>query len=136
VQFLVDRRTVVVGDEHAVLLAMIHECIRTGRYAFTAHALTKHTAEQRFTPRQGIEAILNGAIIEDYPDRGRCLIAGTATGLKVSNDYISTYIHCTCGYDDIRKIVVISMYRPGSDQWINHARRRPQKAVVGEERTP
>lgn len=109
-----------------LLLGLIRECIRTGRYAFTNHALTKHPPAEGFTPRQAIEAINNGSIVEHYAADCRCLVAGTASGLVVSKDFITTYIHCVVKYDDIRQVVVITMYRPSSDEWIGPFRRKPK----------
>ena len=111
---------------NTLLLAMIRECIRTGRYAFTSHALIKHPTSEGFTPRQAIEAINNGDIIEHYPEQSRCLIAGTASGIVISKEYITTYIHCVCHYDDVNQIVIVTMYRPRSDTWRNHASRKAQ----------
>jgi hypothetical protein len=114
-----------VSGTNDLLLSMIRECIRQRRYAFTTHALTKHPLVEGFTPRQAIEAISNGDVIEHYPEQSRCLIAGTASGLVISKDYITTYIHCVCRYDNINQMVIITMYRPKSDEWVNHARRKP-----------
>ena len=108
----------------AVQLALIQECIRTGRFIFTKHALTKHPPKEGFRAEHALDAILNGTIIEDYPEQDRCLISETSSGLKVSSNYISTYIHCVCCYDDIEKVVIITMYRPSSDEWLNGERRR------------
>lgn len=108
------------------LLSMIRECIRLRRYAFTAHALTKHPALEGFTPRQALEAIGNGDIVERYPGDRRCLIAGTAAGLAVSKDYITTYIHCVVRYDNIAQMVIITMYRPRSSEWLGPSRRKPK----------
>lgn len=115
----------MVGDA-SIMLAIIQECVRTKRYVFTKHALTKHPPAEGFTPDQALEAILNGTILEDYPVQDRCLISGTATGLDLSSDYISTYIHCVCCYDDVQQVVVITMYRPSTVEWINGQRRRPK----------
>ena len=103
---------------------MIRECIRLGQYAFTSHALTKHPASEGFTPRQAIEAINNGTIVEHYPVECRCLIAGMASGLNVTRDYITTYIHCVCKYGTINQVLIITMYRPSSDQWLGPYRRK------------
>jgi hypothetical protein len=113
-----------VSGSNSVKLALIQECIRTGRFIFTRHALTKHPPREGFQANHALHAILNGTIIEDYPEQDRCLISGTASALKISRDYVSTYIHCVCRYDDIENIVVITMYRPSSDEWLNGERRR------------
>lgn len=109
-----------------LLLGFIRECIRLRRYAFTTHALTKHPTIEGFTPRQALEAINNGNIVEHYPEQNRCLITGTASGIAVSKDFITTYIHCVVKYDNIRQMLVITMYRPSSDEWIGPARRKPK----------
>jgi len=105
-------------------LALIQKCIRTGRYIFTNHALTKHPPTEGFRAGQALQAILNGTIIEDYPEQDRCLISGAAPGLQLSRDYVTTYIHCVCHYNDIENVVVITMYRPSSIDWLNGERRR------------
>lgn len=110
-----------------LLLGMIRECIRLRRYAFTAHALTKHPALEGFTPRQALEAISNGDLVEHYPADRRCLVAGTASGLAVSQEYITTYIHCVIRYDNVAQMVIITMYRPSSNEWLGPSRRRPKR---------
>jgi len=106
------------------LLAFIQECVRQHRYVFTDHALTKHPIAEGFRPSQAIASILSGTIIEHYPTVSRCLTCGEADGLEVSKDYQGRYIHCVCDYDDIQEIVIITMYRPRSDEWLNHFTRR------------
>lgn len=113
-----------MGAANALLLAMIRECIREGRFVFTPHALTKHPTVEGFTPRQALEAINNGDIIEHRPADERCLIAGTASGLDLSKEYVAAYIHCVCQYDDIRQVLIITMYRPKRDEWASWSRRR------------
>lgn len=110
------------GDE--IILKMIQECIRTGRFAFTSHALRTHPLKEGFTAQQALASIANGQMIEHRPAECRCLICGPALGLRTSREYITTYIHTVCKYDDVRRIVVITMYRPRSDQWINPFTRR------------
>ena len=111
-------------SDTAIKLALIQECIRTGRYILTNHALTKHPPKEGFHAGQALQAILNGTIIEDYPEQDRCLVSGTAPGLRISSDYITTYIHAVCRYDDIEKVVIITMYRPSRTEWLNGERRR------------
>ena len=111
-------------DDYSVLLAFIQEAIRQGRFYVTHHGIAKHAAEEGFRPRQGIEAILNGQIIENREQDSRCLICGQVDDLAVSPDYIANYIHCVCEYDNIQNIVIVTMYRPHSDEWLNHFTRR------------
>jgi hypothetical protein len=67
---------------------------------------------------------MNGSIIEHYADREACLICGEASNLSISPDYVGTYIHCACSYDEISRIIIITMYRPHSDAWLNQYTRR------------
>jgi len=114
-----------VRDDPSLLLAFIQECVRQGRFVFTEHALNHHPPKEGFTAGQSLEAIMNGEIIEHREVDCRCLITGRAEGLAVSRDFVSTYIHCSVQYDRVMEVVIITMYRPSSDQWINgHQRRR------------
>lgn len=113
-----------VSGNDEFLLKMIQECVRTGRFKFTDHALTKHPPVEGFRPGHALQAILNGSIIEHYTDREACLICGEASNLSRSPDYVGTYIHCACSYDEVSRIVVITMYRPHNDQWLNQYTRR------------
>lgn len=107
-----------------LLLRMIQEYIRSGQYKFTSHALTKHPTAEGFRARHAIHAILNGSIIEHYAGRNRCLICGECSDIQPLPDYISTYIHCVCAYDEASQVVIITMYRPRSDEWVNQFTRR------------
>ena len=112
-------------DDHAMLLAFIQEAVREGNFYFTGHGVDKHTGKEQFRPIHAVEAILNGQIIEVRDDESRCLICGEVNGLPQSPEYITNYLHCVCEYDNIQNIVIVTMYRPNSDDWINqHTRRR------------
>lgn len=110
------------GDD--LLLAYIKEAINNGRYFFTTHALTNHPPMEGFTERDALESIENGSIIEHREGESRCLISGPATSLEQSHEYITNYIHCVCRYDSITRIVIVTMYRPSSNEWINPFSRR------------
>lgn len=107
-----------------LLLKIIQECIQAGRFKFTDHALTKHPVREGFRARHALGAIMNGSIIEHYSDRDKCLICGECPEIEVSKEYISTYIHCVCTYDETDKVVVVTMYRPHSDEWLNQFTRK------------
>lgn len=108
----------------SMLLSFIQECVRDGRYLFTHHALTNHPPREGFTERDALEAIANRTIIEHRERESRCIVAGPASELGQSSEYISNYIHCVCRYDSVQQIVIITMYRPRHDAWINALRRR------------
>ncbi len=111
-----------------LLLAWIQTCIEEGRYHFTDHALTKHTMEDGFTPRQALEAIQRGTVIERRDDECRCLLCGEASGLRLDPKFVTTYIHSVIRWDSVREVVVITMYRPKSTEWQNQFTRRRQQS--------
>ncbi|MGQ9628281.1 MAG: DUF4258 domain-containing protein [Anaerolineae bacterium] len=64
------------------------------------------------------EALLSGAILEDYPDTGRgesCLIVGFATD--------GTPIHTVCGWRG-EDVVIITIYIPRPPKFIDPWTRR------------
>jgi hypothetical protein len=106
-------------DNEALLLAFIQESVRAGRFFITSHAVSRHPIEEGFTVRQALDSIINGQIIENRRSESRCLISGRAAKLEAKPRFVENYIHCICRYDDISRIVIIAMYRPGVDHWIN-----------------
>jgi uncharacterized protein DUF4258 len=85
-------------------IAAIKRGVRSSDYFYSQHALAEREAEG-LTFGQIRDAILNGRILEQYPDTGRgesCLVAGFAGGLP---------IHAVCGWLGSR-IVIITVYIP------------------------
>lgn len=69
----------------------IKDRIRNNEYVYTAHADLERKSED-LTIAQIEDAVLSGAIIEQYPDTGRgesCLVVGFAG---------DTAIHIVCGW--------------------------------------
>lgn len=87
--------------------------VRLNRYAYSLHAeLERKTEELTFAQIE--QAILNGSILEQYPDTGRgesCLVVGLADRVP---------IHVVCGWRGDR-IVLVTVYIPRppkfSDPW-------------------
>jgi hypothetical protein len=69
---------------------------------------------------EGVEAVLKGKIIEDYPEDKpypSCLVYG-----KTSDE---RPLHIVCAYaKDVNKAIIITVYQPRSDQWIDFERRK------------
>ncbi len=94
----------------------IKDKVRQREYVYSSHADTERQ-DDNLTLAQVEAAILNGEILEQYPDTGRgesCLIVGFAE---------DTPVHIVCGWrgDDI---VVITVYIPGLPKFINPWTRR------------
>ncbi len=87
--------------------------IRSNEYLYTQHADAERKADD-LTLAEVEQALLNGDILEEYPDTGRgesCLILGFAGEVP---------IHAVCGWRG-DKVVVITVYVPRppkfSDPW-------------------
>ena len=72
-------------------IAIIHQRVRDDRYLIKSHAVV-HALQEGFDRRHMVEAVLGGAIIEDYADHKRALICGK-TNLSATVDI---YLHVVC----------------------------------------
>jgi hypothetical protein len=90
--------------------------IRANQYVYTHHAeIERRSDELKFTEIE--EALLNGKILEQYPDTGRgesCLIVGFANELP---------IHIVCGWRG-DKVVLITVYIPRPPKFLDTWTRR------------
>lgn len=70
--------------------------IQASAYSIRPHAV-QHALAEGFSPKHiAAEAILNGKVIENYPDRRRCLVYGRARlTAKVNID-----LHVVCNHGD------------------------------------
>ncbi len=107
-----------------MLLAWIQQCIEAGRYHFTDHALTKHPLDEGFTAADAILAIQRGTIIEHRAEECRCLICGDVPKLAPSPRFITNHLHCSVEWDPDDEVVIVTVYRPDSGQWVNQFTRR------------
>lgn len=85
--------------------------VRANQYAYSLHAEIERKAEG-LTFAQVEEALLNGEILEQYPDTGRgesCLIVGFAG---------DTPIHIVCGWRGDR-VALITVYVPRPPKFID-----------------
>jgi hypothetical protein len=88
--------------------------VRQKKYRLTMHAEKEREADQ-ITQREIEESVLSAQceVIEDYPTDPRgasCLVLGfTQMGLP---------IHMVCGHLSEEEFLVITIYRPDPEQWI------------------
>jgi len=78
--------------------------VRVNQYVYTHHAEIERRADE-LTFAQVEEALLNGEILEQYPDTGRgesCLVVGFAEDVP---------IHAVCGWRG-EKVALITVYIP------------------------
>ncbi|MCY4401148.1 MAG: DUF4258 domain-containing protein [Candidatus Poribacteria bacterium] len=93
-------------------LQTIRERVQNGNYLVKKHAIL-HAQKEGFQVKHMVEVILNGRIIETYPDDQRVLICGRSTLLK----NIVVYLHVVCEYADPIYIEFVTAYIPDENQW-------------------
>jgi len=85
--------------------------VRASQYVYTHHAEIERKADE-LTFAQVEEALLNGEILEQYPDTGRgssCLVVGFAKDVT---------IHAVCGWRG-EKIALITVYIPRPPKFVD-----------------
>ena len=86
--------------------------IKRGAYLVKSHAI-QHALKEGFERKHMVEAILNGAIVETYPEEKRVLICGQAMfpeGQKI-------YLHVVCEYADRVYVEFVTAYIPDRSLW-------------------
>jgi hypothetical protein len=100
----------------------IIKCFEEERYVYSQHARAEMEAEElgEIKDQEVFEAVLKGKMIEDYPEDKpypSCLIYGTTSDERP--------LHMVCAYaEDMNKVIIITVYQPRLDQWIDFERRR------------
>lgn len=100
------------------MIQAIRDKIIRGEYEFSQHATHQAIKRHIFT-KEIREVILNGDIIEDYPDDkygASCLIFGYTLHQRV--------IHVLCSYPERDLLKIITVYEPDPEKWINYRYRR------------
>ncbi len=87
----------------------VRNLIRNGHYAVTDHAITEGLKDG-LTVGDMVQALLNGKIIERYPERHRYLIFGSTT--------LGLPIHVVIDFSTKFIVDIITAYIPQGDQWI------------------
>lgn len=95
-------------------IATIRAKVGRDEYSFSGHAIVEGRKDG-ITPHDVRHVLLTGEIIEEYPERCRCLILG----------YIEENIsvHVICEYCDWLKdkredLIVVTVYVPGKAWWV------------------
>jgi len=104
------------------MLEAIIKCFGEERYLYSQHARAEMETEElgEIKDQEVFEAVLAGKIIESYPEDkpySSCLIYG-----RTAED---RPIHIVCAYaEDMNQVIIITVYQPRLDQWIDFERRR------------
>ncbi len=101
----------------------IRERIRQDHYLVKSHAV-RHALKEGFERTHMVEAILEGAIIEEYPDDQQVLLCGKTSLAKTTD----IYLHVVCEYADAIYVEFVTAYIPDEQEWEHPPlRRRKQK---------
>jgi hypothetical protein len=93
-------------------IEIIRQRIRDDRYLIKSHAVI-HALKEGFDRKHMVEAILGGAVIEDYIDDQRALICG-----KISlAQNVDVYLHVVCEYADPIYVEFVTAYIPDEREW-------------------
>jgi len=99
-------------------LDAIRRLVLDGKYFFYTHALTE-AKKDGIIPEDIIYAILNGEVIEEYPDRQRILI------LAMLPHRIP--LHVVCDYSQVNVVLIPTVYIPDDRLWIDFRVRGERK---------
>lgn len=105
-------------------IEQIRSLIARREYRITLHAEIERDADQ-ITVQEIEEALLSSKakIIEDYPNDPRgssCLVLGFTKKQNLP-------IHIVCGMREPNNLVIITVYRPEPDEWIDWQIRKEKK---------
>ena len=93
-------------------IGTIQKRVQNGHYLVKSHAII-HALKEGFERQHIIEAVLDGKIIEEYPDSERVLICGNAT----LAEGVSIYLHIVCEHADPVYIEFVTAYIPDELEW-------------------
>lgn len=99
------------------ILANIQEQARAELLRVTQHA-QKEMDDEDITLDEVIEAIIEGQILEDYPEHKRgscCLVYGR------TKKAVPLHIVCTTTQP---KLIIITVYKPTLPKWVSPTKRR------------
>ena len=101
--------------EHKMEIQSIQQIARRQQLFFTDHAI-RQMARRAITDQEVTEAILNGAIIEDYPDdkySPSCLILGFTEQRR------PLHVQCSAPL----RVRVVTVYQPDPNEWVDNRTR-------------
>jgi len=104
------------------MLKKIQDSFKSDKFLYTKHARDEMENEEfgEIKDREVVEAVLNGKIIEVYPDDEpypSCLILGRTSENRP--------IHIVCAYSSESDLaIIITVYQPDPNRWVDFERRK------------
>ena len=103
-------------------IEIIRERIRAGSYLIKVHAV-QHALKQGFERKHMVETVLEGTIIEEYPEDQRTLICGKTS----LSQRLDIYLHVVCDYADPIYVDIVTAYIPDEVEWEKPPLRRRKR---------
>jgi hypothetical protein len=93
-------------------IEIIRERVRDQKYLIKSHAII-HALKEGFDRKHIVEAVLEGKVIEEYPDEQRLLVCGKTS----LSETAQIYLHIICEYADEVYIEFVTAYTPDELMW-------------------
>lgn len=96
----------------------IQSKVQQGQFEFSKHAVDQSIL-RRISVKEMREAIASSQVIEDYPDDKygpSCLVFGLTETNRP--------LHIQCSHPSRPLIKIITLYKPGPDEWVDFKVRR------------
>ncbi len=106
--------------------------IKQGNYSISTHAITEARKDGiSLKTAEKLElVVLNGWVIEDYPERHRCLI-----GYELEIEGMELPIHVVLEHEFSYEPAIVTAYVPDSEVWIRNKQRRPRRKSRSKKKT-
>ncbi len=113
-------------DEHPGELGLDVEALRRqvadGNFALRPHAM-QHAVKEGFGKEDVAQVILNGVVVETYPERKRCLLY-----TDVIIEGVKMPLHVVCEHRlPGEPVNVVTAYVPSREEWITPTLRKIRK---------
>ncbi len=93
-------------------IQIIRQRVRDGFYLVKSHAV-QHALKEGFERKNMVEVVLEGTVIEEYPNDQRLLVCGKTSLLE----NIDVYLHVVCEYSDPVYAEIVTAYIPDEMEW-------------------
>ena len=109
-------------DTGQINLDVLRRQVVNGNFALRPHAL-QHAVKEGFTQDAMLQVVLQGSMIEDYPERRRCLLTANVTieGLELPLHVVCEHLQPDAPVD------FVTAYIPSEQEWETPTKRRRKR---------
>ena len=109
----------MVHEGQGIDIDALRRQVANGNFALGPHAM-QHAVKEGFTQRDMVRVALRGTVVEEYPDRKRCLLY---TDVIIEDLKMPLHLVCAHRQPDA-PVVFVAAYIPSEDEWETPTRRR------------